>query len=147
MPAATLKDLVVSSGQAHQLNNPPVSSSIRLWRSVGKAAIALTALFLALTGAGQQAHAQTFTVVHHFAGPSEGDGAASFAGLIMDSAGNLYGTTESGGSNSSGVVFKIDSNGNESVLHSFSGIDGADPDAGLIMDSAGNLYGTTSFGG
>jgi uncharacterized repeat protein (TIGR03803 family) len=150
MPAATWKDLaLVNSGQAktNQLKNPQSSGRGWLRPSVKRAVVTLTALFLSLVGAGPLAQAQTFTVLHNFAGANGPDGAAPYAGLMMDSSHNLYGTTESGGFNGSGTVFKIDSKGNESVLHNFSGNDGADPDAGLIMDSSGNLYGTTSFGG
>jgi uncharacterized repeat protein (TIGR03803 family) len=89
------------------------------------------------------------TVVHSFGGR---DGNDLRAGLIRDAAGNLYGTSYLGGSsqncfNGCGVVFKIDSSGNESVLHSFNGTDGKYPIAGLVQDSAGNLYGTTYRGG
>jgi uncharacterized repeat protein (TIGR03803 family) len=70
------------------------------------------------------------------------------AGLLRDSSGNLYGTTYFGGAYQCGVVFKLDSSGAETVLHSFScGSDGAFPSAGLVMDSSGNLYGTTELGG
>jgi uncharacterized repeat protein (TIGR03803 family) len=73
-----------------------------------------------------------------------------FESLVMDGAGNLYGTTASGGTNNTGTVFKISTSGVESVLYSFgssSGTDGDSPYAGLIMDTAGNLYGTTRVGG
>jgi len=88
------------------------------------------------------------TVLHSFA-PNGGDGAIPYAGLVMDTAGNLYGTTESGGSSGNGTVFKVDPSGSETVLYSFtnSGGDGAYPFAGLLMDTAGNLYGTTTQGG
>ncbi len=69
------------------------------------------------------------------------------AGLVMDGAGILYGTTYDGGAYYYGTVFKIDTSGNETVLHNFNVTDGASPQAGLIMDSAGNLYGTTNGGG
>jgi uncharacterized repeat protein (TIGR03803 family) len=80
------------------------------------------------------------------------DGAGPFAGLTLDSAGNLYGTTVTGGASGTGTVFKLAPNGSagytESVLYSFgAGPDGANPYAGLILDSAGNLYGTTPMGG
>jgi uncharacterized repeat protein (TIGR03803 family) len=79
------------------------------------------------------------------------DGANPYAGLIMDAAGNLYGTTEYGGSSDKGVVFELAPDGTETVLYSFcqqSGCaDGANPYAGLIMDAAGNLYGTAAGGG
>jgi uncharacterized repeat protein (TIGR03803 family) len=93
------------------------------------------------------------SVLHSFHGAP--DGAQPFAGLIMDTAGNLYGTTLSGGTGTildcgdgCGTVFKLDLSGTETVLYSFKGSpDGSNPNAGLIMDAAGNLYGTTSTGG
>ncbi|PYX58184.1 MAG: hypothetical protein DMG76_09955 [Acidobacteria bacterium] len=85
------------------------------------------------------------TVLHSFMGPP--DGAGPSAGLIMDKAGNLYGTA-GGGSYGYGTVFKLDTSGNETMLYSFTNVpDGAYPSAGLIMDKAGNLYGTTTGGG
>jgi len=90
------------------------------------------------------------TVLHQFAGPGgSDDGAYPYAGLIRDTAGNLYGTTQGGGGQMNrGTVFKVDTTGTETVLHRFTGIpDGQNPTAGLILDSAGNLYGTTEFGG
>ncbi len=73
------------------------------------------------------------------------------AGLIFDSAGNLYGTTSAGGSGGDGAVFELSpqSGGwSETVLYSFQGgTDGNFPVAGLIFDAAGDLYGTTSYGG
>ena len=88
------------------------------------------------------------TVLHYFTGPPDGE-VPDFAGLIIDTAGNLYGTTAFGGASSNGTVFKIDTSGNETVLHSFAGFpgDGANPSAALIMDKRGNLYGTTETGG
>lgn len=85
------------------------------------------------------------TVLHGFTG--EPDGAWPVAGVI-DSAGNLYGTTSRGGVGGYGVVYKLDSSGNETVLHTFTGeADGANPYAGVVRDKAGNLYGTADFGG
>jgi len=76
------------------------------------------------------------------------DGAYPDAGVIRDSAGNLYGTTYNGGTADAGVVFELDANGQETVLHNFTGgADGGNPYAGVIRDSAGNLYGTTEYGG
>jgi uncharacterized repeat protein (TIGR03803 family) len=87
------------------------------------------------------------TLLYSFAGPPA-DGGSSGAGLVRDSAGNLYGTTGFGGAvRRDGVVFKVDSTGHETVLHSFAGPDGANPQAGLVRDSAGNLYGVTPNGG
>ena len=79
------------------------------------------------------------------------DGGVPYAGVIQDSAGNLYGTTWSGGPPSEdypGVVYKVDSAGNFSVLNTFTGFsDGGGSRSNLVLDSAGNLYGTTQYGG
>jgi len=77
------------------------------------------------------------------------DGSQPWADLVRDSAGNLYGTTYQGGANM-GTVFKVDSNGKETVLYTFPnsvGSDGAKPFSPLILGNAGNLYGTTAAGG
>ena len=86
------------------------------------------------------------TVLYNFTGLA--DGGAPYAGVIRDSAGNLYGTTMYGGTAQAGVVYKLDTAGHETVLYSFTGgIDGGNPSAGVIGDQAGNLYGTTTKGG
>ncbi len=77
-------------------------------------------------------------------------------GLIVDAAGNPYGTTVEGGTYGYGMVFELTRSPHaagggwtEQVLHNFNnnGTDGYNPNAGLISDAAGNLYGTTAFGG
>ncbi|MGA8491334.1 MAG: choice-of-anchor tandem repeat GloVer-containing protein [Terriglobales bacterium] len=88
--------------------------------------------------------------LYSFAGG--GDPKLPYAGLIFDKAGNLYGTSEFGGTYNQGTVFEITPNSNgswtESVLYSFTGSeDGAQPYGSLVFDSSGNLYGTTNFGG
>jgi uncharacterized repeat protein (TIGR03803 family) len=83
------------------------------------------------------------TVLHSFTNTP--DGALAYGGLVK--RGNLYGTTQVGGSYGRGTVFKLDTSGHETVLHSFMNSDGAVSVAGLIMDKAGNLYGTTRVGG
>jgi uncharacterized repeat protein (TIGR03803 family) len=91
------------------------------------------------------------TVLHSFAGGS--DGAVPIGGVILDGAGNLYGTTSSDGDPACqcGNVFELTPSGTgwtKSTLHNFTGgVDGASPGAGLILDGAGNLYGTTVYGG
>ena len=87
----------------------------------------------------------TETVLHSFQGNP--DGGSPVAGLIRDAAGNLYGTTLYGGAVGKGTVFKLDTTGTETVLHSFTGAAGEWPTAGLIRDTAGNIYGTTPYGG
>jgi uncharacterized repeat protein (TIGR03803 family) len=88
----------------------------------------------------------TSTILHSFAGFS-GDGNYPYGRLVLDSSGNLYGTTVAGGTSDLGAVFVVSSDGQERILHSFTGIDGSQPHAGLVRDQAGNLYGTTEQGG
>ena len=68
------------------------------------------------------------------------------AGVVLDSAGNLYGTTEAGGTAGVGVVFELSTTGQLTVLHSFSGADGSGP-VGVTLSPGGNLYGATVGGG
>ena len=85
------------------------------------------------------------TVVHKFEGGE--DGMYPESTLILDAAGNLYGTTNGGGTGGQGIVFKIDPTGAETVLHAFAGrLDGS-VSGGLVEDAQGNLYGSTEFGG
>ncbi len=89
-----------------------------------------------------------YTVLYSFKGGADGSG--PYAGVVLDSAGNLYGTTYNGGASngSYGVIYKVGPSGQETVLHIFKGApDGAHPFAGMVMDPAGNLYGTTYSGG
>ena len=94
----------------------------------------------------------TETVLHAFpaSGNAGTDGQNPDANLIFDSAGNLYGSTEAGGSFSEGTVFQLSPSGSgwtENLLHNFQGKnDGAIPGGGLLLAS-GNLIGTTSGGG
>jgi uncharacterized repeat protein (TIGR03803 family) len=86
------------------------------------------------------------TVLHNFTGGNDG-WLPTGGSLVRDSSGNLYGTTPQGGSTDFGIVFKIDTKGNETVLHTFSGSDGKVPYGTLALDKTGNLYGTTYEGG
>jgi uncharacterized repeat protein (TIGR03803 family) len=95
-----------------------------------------------------------YTVLHDFHGAP--DGASPWGDLLLDAAGNLYGTTAAGGQGCSnpygasgcGTVFKITAAGKESIVYRFAGApDGSGPSAGLIADQDGNLYGTTEDGG
>jgi uncharacterized repeat protein (TIGR03803 family) len=95
------------------------------------------------------------TVLHSFNAFSGGK--APSAGLVMDAAGNLYGTTPSGGKRPCfrftipcGVVYELSPTGKkwkEAVLHVFNGVDGAVPLSRLTLDASGNIYGTASGGG
>jgi uncharacterized repeat protein (TIGR03803 family) len=85
-------------------------------------------------------------VLYAFTGGA--DGQRPYAGVVRDSAGNLYGTTFNGGAIGAGLVYMLDPAGQETVLYNFTGAaDGGQPAAGVILDSAGNLYGTTAYGG
>jgi len=96
-------------------------------------------------------------ILHNFCSLNNcADGSGPQAPLVFDNAGNLYGTTEWGGtgcsfSQSCGVVFKLARTKfgwKETVLHSFKGEpDGSSPIEGLTLDGNGNLYGTTWGGG
>jgi uncharacterized repeat protein (TIGR03803 family) len=86
------------------------------------------------------------TVLYSFTGFG-GDGFPQY-GVVRDPSGNLYGTTQNGGPDNAGTVFKIDPTGTKTVLYSFTGLsDGGYPMAGVVLDAKGNLYGTTSYGG
>lgn len=91
------------------------------------------------------------TILHKF--HDKADGAQPWGSVIRDESGNLYGMAPLGGdincfpaTGGCGVVFKIDSNGKETVLHKFHGTDGTSPWGTLVRDAAGNLYGTTAAG-
>jgi uncharacterized repeat protein (TIGR03803 family) len=102
-----------------------------------------------------------YKVLYSFAGRQSGDGETPLSNLVLDRAGNLYGTTREGGSGSGGfggTVFELspneDGTWSESVLYSFCSnyvnlqcLDGSSPQSGLVLDSLENLYGTTLNGG
>lgn len=97
----------------------------------------------------------SLTTLYRFNGTK--DGGNPRGGLVIDPAGNLYGTAQNygdlncnkrGGNPGCGTVFKLEPSGKFTILHTFSGSpDGATPSESLTLDEAGNLYGTASFGG
>lgn len=99
----------------------------------------------------------TYSVLYNFLGLSQGDGSRPYSGLVFDAAGNLFGTTELGGSSvcssfaGCGLIFELSPAGQswtKSTVHVFTGgQDGRNPYSGLTADGAGNMYGTTSAGG
>jgi uncharacterized repeat protein (TIGR03803 family) len=97
----------------------------------------------------QAAGPPTYNVLYNFTGGT--DGGSPSAGVVFDQAGNLYGTTRSGGAYGHGTVYKLspsEGGWNETVLYSFTGgPDGDSPYGGVIFDQAGNLWGTTYQGG
>ena len=93
----------------------------------------------------------TEKVLHNFGHGEDGNSPQGLS-LIFDGAGNLYGTTNTGGMNNAGTVFEMSPNGSggwfEKTLHFFgNGNDGMGPTSSLIFDANGNLYGTTLEGG
>jgi len=88
-----------------------------------------------------------YTILYSFVGPLTGPEFPN--GLVQGSDGNFYGTTEEGGTNNYGTVFRISPSGTETNLHSFVGYptDGRYPYGGLVQGSDGNFYGTTLSGG
>lgn len=103
-----------------------------------------------LAGLAGAAWAGPVEAIHSFDEES-GDGGYPASDLVMDAAGNLYGTTVEGGAIGSGTVFKLTPSGSgwtETVLYSFtSGPDGGQPYNGVTLDAEGNLYGTAVVGG
>jgi uncharacterized repeat protein (TIGR03803 family) len=106
-------------------------------KSVAWAVVLMAAAFIT-----RSAEAQTYKVLYLFTGGADGGGPTS---QLVRIGTNLYGTAI-GGAAGDGVVFKLAANGQETLLHSFSGPDGNSP-AGLVRDAAGNLYGLTQIGG
>jgi uncharacterized repeat protein (TIGR03803 family) len=87
----------------------------------------------------------TETILHNFAG-GYSDGCSPFAGVVLDSKGNLYGDTLECGAVDDGTVWEL-SNGTLTLLHSFDSSDGALPVGELLRTAKGELFGTTEFGG
>jgi uncharacterized repeat protein (TIGR03803 family) len=127
-------------------------NSNRFWSAAGKVLAVVTAmLIVALMLVPAAGAAGKYKTLHRFKGGK--DGSEPYGGLILDAAGNLYGTTFYGGTYGLGTVFMLTKRDNggwrESVLHSFGTVDGDGgfPAGSLIFDLAGNLYGTTYEGG
>jgi uncharacterized repeat protein (TIGR03803 family) len=94
------------------------------------------------------------SVLHSFcSGGNCSDGVAAFARPLIDASGNLFGTTEMGGTAANGILYEIAADGTFGVLHNFCSdrkcTDGVFPVnyGGLVMDSAGNIFGVTEGGG
>ncbi len=115
------------------------------------AAMALNVPLVVLGQSVESAESQpgTYSLLYSFQ-RSSSDGCNPQSGLVLDRAGNLYGTTSEGGEFGEGTVFELSPSGAETLLHSFAGSpsDGGFPgNASLTLDPAGNIYGTTNYGG
>ena len=130
----------------------------KFWTAVSKALTAVTVMLIVMLVLASGAAASRYRILHQFRMPKDGSGPVG--NLVMDAAGNLYGTTQVGGVNGGGTVFELsptaDGGWKEKILHNFGPLptrlnqsftDGFNPFAGLVFDAAGNLYGTTSGGG
>src|SRR5664280_2373799 len=119
----------------------------RIFRVVQQLVLAGAMVFLA-----SAAQAQTYNIIHNFAGR---DGSGPSFGLTSDRAGNLYGTTELGGTHCGdsgcGTVFEMVRHGANWILKQLydfaGGTDGEFPLSGVIFGADGNLYGATNAGG
>jgi uncharacterized repeat protein (TIGR03803 family) len=113
--------------------------SLRL-RTAALAILAATAL------TSSTSWASSTNVIYSFGGGTDGE--YTDTDLVLDSAGNIYGTSVLGGDFGSGTVFQVTPTGKHSVLYSFTGgVDGGEPYKGVTFDSQGNLYGTAVTGG
>jgi len=111
----------------------------------GSLRVGLVWLLAAIGTAPALAQTDIETVLYNFDMTTGGE---PYGSLLRDPAGNLYGTALEGGTHGQGVVYELDTAGNYTVLHTFTGgADGGEPQAGVIRDAAANLYGTTSSGG
>ena len=117
------------------------------WTGMRRDLVAMTVVLIGAVILATNAAAE-YKILYQFKMPRYG--ANPTGDLIVDAAGDLYGTTPNGGEYGYGTVFRLkpnpDGTWRESVLHSFSGGDGANPQTGVILDAGGNLYGTTSAG-
>jgi uncharacterized repeat protein (TIGR03803 family) len=89
----------------------------------------------------------TYEIVHEFQTFVAGEPTAVSTYLLQAADGNFYGTSDAGGANGNGTIFRMNSYGDLTTLHSFSGTDGSAPFSALIQAQDGRLYGTAMYGG
>jgi len=90
----------------------------------------------------------TLTILHNFCNYCAGDGQVPQSGVTFDKKGNLYGTTQVGGTYTYGTLYEVTASGTYQILYNFmGGNDGLYPMAPPVLDKKGNLYGTTENGG
>jgi len=114
-----------------------------------KATLPIPLLFALSSIMGSVAHAQTLSTLYSFCSQANcQDGEVPLAPLAQGTDGNFYGTTEQGGENDFGTVFKITPSGNLATLYRFTGsTDGGYPDGALTLTTGSEFYGTTSDDG
>ena len=121
----------------------------KFWTAIRKALTTMTVMLIVTFVLASGAAAE-YKILYQFRMAKYGEN--PIGNLIIDAAGNLYGTTQIGGAYGGGTVFELsataDGGWKENILHNFgSGEDGTNPTGSLVFDAAGNLYGTTLGGG
>ncbi len=126
----------------------PSPDDLKITYQKARTAWVLTLTLVGTLSIGLSAWAQTYSIIHNFAGA---DGTNPRAGLAIDGAGNLYGTNLDGGVLGHGTVYRLKNDGGTwsiSTLYSFGGgSDGAAPRGPVTVAPDGSLYGTTNSGG
>ena len=118
-----------------------------LYGATGSGGTYASGVVFMLTPAGKE------TVLYEFKGQASGDGASPHGRLAFDANGNIYGTTQGGGTNGTGTVYELTAKKGggwtEKVLYTFSatGADGSNPSAGMVIAKDGTMYSTTANGG
>ena len=132
-------------GGATGLSNPGVALVLdaegNLYGTTGQSGPTNQGVVFELTPSGQ------LNTLYGFPSTAGGAYPAIWESVVRDLSGNLYGTTDSGGSAGWGIVYQLEPNGKETVLHTFTGEeDGGSPESNLARDAQGNLYGTNTSG-
>jgi uncharacterized repeat protein (TIGR03803 family) len=121
---------------------------LQMTRLIGLRIVTAVSLLCAIAWMTQFARAQTYTVLYSFSGAGNGEYPRDNWSLLIDSKGDVYGTTPytTEPRQGSGTVFRLSSTGQLSLLDRFSSNrpDGKEPFGGLTVDNAGDLYGTTT---
>src|ERR1700733_13564785 len=132
------------SGSDASLNLRPSNSSSPAASMALRVVVMFALAFALMHFAAQTARAQSYSVLYAFcAQPNCADGATPNPNLVVDSKGNVYGTTQTGGPDLDGAVFEISPTGVEKLMHGFNSIpNGYLPKGSVIQDGSGNFYGT-----
>ena len=132
------------------VNDPPSRLTLDSAGNLYGTAFGLTQGNCGLVYELQKSNNYAPVILYSFTGKN-GDGCEAFSDLVLDSQGNIFGTTYSGGNGSNaGTVFElqfVNGGWQETILHSFNVNDGFRPQSGLVGDGLGNWYGTASAGG
>jgi uncharacterized repeat protein (TIGR03803 family) len=146
---ARLSSEVISASAAAAASSSAPHAGPRKPRSLGLPVFAFALISTLLLASARPAQAQTETILYHF--NCGFGGCNTYAGVVLDQQGNLYGTTGDGGNYGLGTVYKLSPTGTFTALYSFCSAimctDGVGPVGGVVLDAEGNFYGTTAEGG